>query len=64
LAIAYRRWDVTPVKRYAWEDDDSVPEWFPQQETPLDDRSRDVSSVDDSESKITLNSKAKDKSAE
>jgi membrane associated rhomboid family serine protease len=64
LAIAYRRWDVTPVKRYAWEDDDSVPEWFPQQETPLDDRSRDVSSVDDSESKITLNSKATDKSAE
>jgi membrane associated rhomboid family serine protease len=64
LAIAYRRWDVTPVKRYAWEDDDSVPEWFPQQETPLDDSSRDVSSVDDSESKITLNSKAKDKSAE
>jgi membrane associated rhomboid family serine protease len=64
LAIAYRRWDVTPVKRYAWEDDDSVPEWFPQQETPLDDRSRDVSSVDDPESKITLNSKAKDKSAE
>jgi membrane associated rhomboid family serine protease len=64
LAIAYRRWDVTPVKRYAWEDDDSVPEWFPQQETPLDDSSRDVSSVDDSESKITLNSKATDKSAE
>jgi membrane associated rhomboid family serine protease len=64
LAIAYRRWDVTPVKRYAWEDDDSVPEWFPQQETPPDDSSRDVSSVDDSESKITLNSKATDKSAE
>jgi membrane associated rhomboid family serine protease len=64
LAIAYRRWDVTPVKRYAWEDDDSVPEWFPQQETTPDDSSRDVSSVDDSESKITLNSKATDKSAE
>ena len=42
LAIAYRRWDVTPVKRYAWEDDESVPEWFPQKETPLDLRSREV----------------------
>lgn len=64
LAIVFRRWDVTPVKRYAWEDDDSVPEWFPQQEAPLSDRSRDVSSVDDSESKIALNSNAKDKSSE
>jgi len=32
LAIVFRRWDVTPVKRYAWEDDDSVPDWFPQEE--------------------------------
>lgn len=64
LAIAFRRWDVTPVKRYAWEDDDSVPEWFPQQEAPLDDNSRDVSSVDDSESRIALNGNAKDKSEE
>jgi membrane associated rhomboid family serine protease len=46
LAIAYRRWDVTPVKRYAWEDDDSVPEWFPQRETPLDHSARDVTSAD------------------
>ncbi len=52
------------MKRYAWEDDDSVPEWFPQQEAPLDDSSRDVSSVDSSESKITLNSNAKDKSVD
>ena len=64
LALIYRRWDVTPVKRYAWEDDDSVPEWFPQQETPLDDRSRDVSSMDGSESKITHNSNATDKPVE
>jgi len=62
LAIAYRRWDVTPVKRYAWEDDDNVPEWFPQKEAPLDDRTRDVSSVDSSESKIELNSNATDRS--
>jgi len=46
LAIAYRRWDVTPVKRYAWEDDESVPEWFPQKETPLDLSSREVSPED------------------
>jgi len=30
LAIAFRRWDITPVKRYTWEDDDSVPDWFPK----------------------------------
>jgi membrane associated rhomboid family serine protease len=46
LAIAFRRWDVTPLKRYAWEDDDSVPDWFPQRETPLDHSARDVSSAD------------------
>lgn len=35
LAIVYRRWDVMPVKRYRWEEDDSVPDWFPQKEPPL-----------------------------
>jgi len=43
MAIVFRRWDVTPVKRYSWEDDDSIPEWFPQKEPPLSDSSRDVS---------------------
>lgn len=43
LAIVYRRWDMTPVKRYAWEDDDSVPAWFPQRESPPADTARDVS---------------------
>jgi membrane associated rhomboid family serine protease len=46
LAIVYRRWDIAPAKRYAWEDDDSVPPWFPQRETPLEDASREVSSAD------------------
>jgi membrane associated rhomboid family serine protease len=46
LAIVFRRWDITPVKRYTWEDDDSVPDWFPQSETPLDHSARDVSSAD------------------
>jgi membrane associated rhomboid family serine protease len=30
MAILYRKWDRVPVKRYAWEDDDSVPDWFPE----------------------------------
>ena len=42
LAIVYRHWDVMPVKRYRWEDDDSVPEWFPQQEPPLHTLQREV----------------------
>jgi len=46
LAIAFRRWDITPLKRYAWEDDDSVPEWFPLKETPPEESSREVSSAE------------------
>jgi len=34
LALFFRQWDVTPVKRYDWEDDDSVPDWFPTEESP------------------------------
>jgi membrane associated rhomboid family serine protease len=30
LAVLYRRWDRVPVLRYEWEDDDSVPEWYPE----------------------------------
>ena len=37
LAILYRNWDRIPLVRYDWEDDDSVPEWYP--ESP--DRKRD-----------------------
>jgi len=37
---------VTPVKRYNWEDDDSVPEWFPQHEPSLKDTPREVSGVE------------------
>jgi hypothetical protein len=46
LAIVYRRWDITPIKRYAWEDDDSIPDWFPQHETPPEESFRDVSSAE------------------
>ena len=30
LAVLYRNWDRIPLVRYDWEDDDSVPEWYPQ----------------------------------
>lgn len=30
LAFWYRRWDAVPLKRYDWEDDDRVPEWYPE----------------------------------
>jgi membrane associated rhomboid family serine protease len=37
LAFVYRNWDRTPLVRYDWEDDDSVPEWYPEDtEEPFD----------------------------
>ena len=33
LALAYRKWDRIPLVRYDWEDDDSVPEWYPDSDT-------------------------------
>jgi len=30
LAFWYSKWDRIPVIRYEWEDDDSVPEWYPE----------------------------------
>lgn len=39
LAIFFRRWDVIPVHRYAWEDDDTVPDWFPSEKPSQDDDS-------------------------
>lgn len=32
MAVLYRRWDRVPLKRYEWEDDDAVPDWFPDPE--------------------------------
>ena len=52
MAIAYRRWDVTPVKRYSWEDDDSVPDWFPQKEAPLKDHTQEVSAEENVSRKL------------
>ena len=36
LAVLYRRWDRIPVLRYEWEDDDSIPDWYP--ESPSNDQ--------------------------
>jgi membrane associated rhomboid family serine protease len=52
LAIVYRRWDVMPVKRYRWEDDDSVPDWFPQQEPPLHVFQQDVDEAEETSRKL------------
>jgi len=30
LAFVFSKWDRTPLLRYDWEDDDSVPEWYPE----------------------------------
>ncbi|MBT8049336.1 MAG: rhomboid family intramembrane serine protease [Xanthomonadales bacterium] len=30
LAFVFRHWDRPPLVRYDWEDDDEVPEWFPE----------------------------------
>ena len=35
LAFLYRKWDRVPVIRYDWEEDDSIPEWYPD-EVPKD----------------------------
>jgi len=32
MALWYRNWDRVPVKRYEWEGDDSVPDWYPDPE--------------------------------
>jgi membrane associated rhomboid family serine protease len=29
-AFLFRNWDRPPVVRYDWEDDDSVPDWYPE----------------------------------
>ena len=30
LAFVYRNWDRPPMLRYDWEEDDEVPDWFPE----------------------------------
>jgi len=39
LAFVFRRWDRAPLVRYDWEEDDSVPEWFPEDKSEHSDMS-------------------------
>ena len=32
LAFAFRKWDRVPVVRYEWEEDETLPEWYPDKE--------------------------------
>ena len=32
MAFVYKHWDRVPLVRYDWEDDDSVPDWFPEKD--------------------------------
>jgi len=63
-AIIYRRWDLAPVKHYSWEDDDSVPDWFPQKEPPLHDVTREVNAEDKPATKLPARSDARDHDSE
>lgn len=37
LAFLFRNWDRVPVLRYDWEDDDHVPDWYPEPRDESDD---------------------------
>jgi membrane associated rhomboid family serine protease len=41
MAVLYRNWDRVPLKRYEWEDDDTVPDWFPEPGREDDDHDHD-----------------------
>ena len=30
MAFVYMRWDRVPLVRYDWEDDETVPDWYPE----------------------------------
>lgn len=37
MALVYHRWDRVPVKRYEWEDNDQVPDWYPDPERQVEE---------------------------
>lgn len=41
MAVLYRSWDRVPIKRYAWEEDDSVPDWYPEPDQDGTDADRE-----------------------
>lgn len=40
LALWYRNWDRVPLVHYDWEDDESVPDWYPEASDDTDERRR------------------------
>ena len=38
MALVFHKWDRTPVKRYDWEDDDEIPEWYIESDKEASDR--------------------------
>ena len=30
MALWLRKWDRVPLRRYDWEDDDTTPDWYPE----------------------------------
>ena len=38
LAFVYRNWDRVPLVRYDWEDDETVPDWYPEDTRSGDER--------------------------
>jgi membrane associated rhomboid family serine protease len=40
MAFLFRSWDRVPVVRYEWEDDDRVPDWYPEADHDDDDPGR------------------------
>ncbi|MDX8386051.1 MAG: rhomboid family intramembrane serine protease [Gallionella sp.] len=52
MAFWYRNWDRVPIKHYDWEDDDSIPDWYPDPERDAEReriaaQERDASEDDD-----------------
>ncbi len=36
MALLYHNWDRVPIKRYEWEEDDSVPDWYPDPDREIE----------------------------
>lgn len=41
MALIYHKWDRVPIKRYDWEDDDTVPDWYPDPQQQITDHQDD-----------------------
>ena len=41
MALVYQKWDRVPIKRYDWEDDDTVPDWYPDPDKEIEQDDQD-----------------------